>query len=103
MPKQANRAHFEPHDGLLEWHLEKDMTYSAPAYRFLAFGKVEKEWEEDHMEFHAFVHNATGFTCWEEHIEVRTRGGGVLCWGGWHRVKGLISGPTTISIDKRTK
>lgn len=47
------------------------MAYSAPAYRFLIFGKVEKEWEEDHMNFHAFVHNATGFTCWEEEISVR--------------------------------
>ena len=70
MPKQANRAHFEPHDGIVEWHLEKGMTYSAPAYRFLAFGKVEKEWELDHMDFTAFVHNATGYTCWETDVEV---------------------------------
>lgn len=47
------------------------MTYSAPAYRFLVWGTVEKEWEEDYMEFHAFIHNATGYTCFEEHLEVR--------------------------------
>lgn len=66
-----NWPHYEHHDGLLEWDLEKDMTYSAHQYRFLVWGTVEKEWEYPYMEFHAFIHNATGYLCDEIDIEVR--------------------------------
>lgn len=68
-PKKANRAHMEIHEGMVDWHLEQDMTYR-PAHSFLMFGTVTKEWEKPLVEVHGFVKNATGCICWEGHIEV---------------------------------
>jgi hypothetical protein len=71
-PKKANRAHLEVHDGMLDWHLDDHMTFR-DSHSFMMFGRVEKEWLEDgheDLEVYAFVKNATGCLCWEDHIEV---------------------------------
>ena len=68
-PKAANRAHVDLHDGMVDWHLKENMVYR-PAYSFLLFGTVTKEWEEPLIEVYGFVKNATGCVCWVEHIKV---------------------------------
>ncbi len=68
-PKKYNRAHLDMEEGVVDWHLEPDMTYKR-AHTFLMFGTVSKEYPEKLLEVVGFMKNATGCMCWEEHIKV---------------------------------